>query len=185
MRLCLSSNFSILLPPITSSQIVIPCCVFSHLQLFGTPWTVACQAPPSMGFPRQGYWSGLPFPPPGGLPDPGIEAASTQAPALAGRFFTPEPPGKLSSWPRSSIRQETNLPLSHSLTCSFMDLFIYSLPDSSIHSFTQSLKALVSLKFSALLLATYRWGQEKPFIFWKCSSHIIHRAKQSPMSYIG
>ena len=82
MRLCLSSNFSILLPPITSSQIVIPCCVFSHLQLFGTPWTVACQAPPSMGFPRQGYWSGLPFPPPGGLPDPGIEPRCPASHAL-------------------------------------------------------------------------------------------------------
>ena len=49
------------------------------------------QAPLSMGFPRQEYWSGLPFPPPGDLPDPGIEPVS---PALAGRFFTPEPPEK-------------------------------------------------------------------------------------------
>ena len=58
---------------------------------FATPWTVACQAPLSMGFPRQEYWSGLPFPPPGDLPSPGIEPASA---ALAGRFFTTEPPGK-------------------------------------------------------------------------------------------
>ena len=43
---------------------------------FTTPWTVACQAPLSMGFPRQEYWMGLPFPPPGGLPDLGIESAS-------------------------------------------------------------------------------------------------------------
>ena len=49
---------------------------------FVTPWTVAHQAPLSMGFPRQEYWSGLPFPPPGDLPDPGIEPGS---PALAGR----------------------------------------------------------------------------------------------------
>ena len=55
------------------------------------------QAPLSMGFPRQEYWSGLPCPPPGDLPDPGIEPAS---PALAGRFFTTEPPGK----PNSEIR---------------------------------------------------------------------------------
>ena len=41
-----------------------------------TPWTVACQAPLSVGFPRQEYWSGLPFPPPGDLPDPGIKSAS-------------------------------------------------------------------------------------------------------------
>ena len=56
-----------------------------------TLWTVACQAPLSMGFPRQEHWSGLPFLSPGDLPYPGIEATS---PALAGRFFTTEPPGK-------------------------------------------------------------------------------------------
>ena len=58
---------------------------FSPLAMFDpfvTPWTVAHQAPLSMGFPRQEYWSGLPFPPPGDLPDPGIEPGS---PALAGR----------------------------------------------------------------------------------------------------
>ena len=49
------------------------------------------QVPLSMGFPRQEYWSGLPFPSPGDLPDPGIKPKS---PALAGRFFTTEPPGK-------------------------------------------------------------------------------------------
>ena len=57
---------------------------------FATPCTVACQAPLSMGFSRQKYWSGLPFPPPGDLPDPGIDTAS---PALAGGSFT-EPPRK-------------------------------------------------------------------------------------------
>ena len=46
-------------------------CVLSLVQLFVTPWTVACQAPPSMGFSRQEYWSGLPFPPPRDLPNPG------------------------------------------------------------------------------------------------------------------
>ena len=46
---------------------------FSHVQVFVTPWTVACQAPLSTGFSGQEYWSGLPFPSPGGLPDPGIE----------------------------------------------------------------------------------------------------------------
>ena len=56
----------------------------SRLRLFATPWTVALQAPPSMGFSRQEYWSGLPFPSPGGLPDPGIEPRSPalQADAL-------------------------------------------------------------------------------------------------------
>ena len=52
------------------------------MQLFATPWTVAHQASLSTGFPGQEYWSGLPFPPPGDLPDPGIEPES---PALAGK----------------------------------------------------------------------------------------------------
>ena len=58
---------------------------------FATPWTVACQVPLFMRFPRQEHWSGFPFPPPGDLSDPGIEPAS---PALAGGFFTTEPPRK-------------------------------------------------------------------------------------------
>ena len=53
-----------------------------------TLWTVACQVPMSMGFSRQKYWSGLPCPPPGDLPDPGIEPASLTSLALASRFFT-------------------------------------------------------------------------------------------------
>ena len=53
-----------------------------------TPRTVARQAPVSMGFCRQEYWSGLPCPPPGDLPDPEIKSASLKSPALAGRFFT-------------------------------------------------------------------------------------------------
>ena len=56
----------------------------SHVRLFATPWTIAYQAPPSMGFSRQEYWSGLPFPSPGDLPDPGIKPRSPalQADAL-------------------------------------------------------------------------------------------------------
>ena len=61
---------------------------FSHVQLFTTLWTVAHQAPLSMGFSRQEYWSGLPFPSPRGLPDPGIDPTSLTSPALAGGFFT-------------------------------------------------------------------------------------------------
>ena len=59
-----------------------------------SPWTVACQAPQSLEFSRLEYWSGLPFPPPGDLPDPGIEPESPVSPALAGGFFTIFPPGK-------------------------------------------------------------------------------------------
>ena len=66
----------------------------SRVRLFETPWTVACQAPLSMKFSRQEYWNGLPFPPPGDLPDWGIEPVSPAASTLTGRFFTTAPPGK-------------------------------------------------------------------------------------------
>ena len=75
----------------------------SHVRLFATPWNVAYQAPLSMGFSRQEYWSGLPFPSPGDLPNPGIEPRS---PSVWADALTSEPPGKplLSIiWPSNSI----------------------------------------------------------------------------------
>ena len=65
--------------------------LLSRIQLFVTPWTVAYQAAPSMGFSRQEYWSGLPLPSLGDLPDPGIEPRS---PALQADALLSEPPGK-------------------------------------------------------------------------------------------
>ena len=65
--------------------------VLNYVRLFAAPWTVAHQAPVSMGFPRQEDWSGLPFPSPGDLPNPGIKPTS---PVLAGEFFTTESAGK-------------------------------------------------------------------------------------------
>ena len=62
----------------------------SRVRLFATSWTVAHQAPLSMGFSRQEYWSGLPFPSPGDLPNPGIEPGS---PALQADALSSEPPG--------------------------------------------------------------------------------------------
>ena len=70
---------------------VCVCVVCSVMTNSATPWNVAFQAPLSMGFPRQEYWSGLPFPSLEDLPDPGIEPVS---PALASRFFTTMLPGK-------------------------------------------------------------------------------------------
>ena len=64
----------------------------SCVRLFATPWTVADQAPLSMGFSRQGYWSGLPFPSPRDLPNPGIEL---RPPALSADALLSEPSGKL------------------------------------------------------------------------------------------
>ena len=75
---------------------------------FATPWTTALQAPLSMGFPTQEDWIGLPFPPPGYLPNPEAELTS---PALAGRSFTTEPPEK----PILHIQGSTNSKLLH--TC--------------------------------------------------------------------
>ena len=63
----------------------------SRVRLFATPWAVAYQVPPSMGFSRQEYWSGLPFPSPGDLPNPGIEPRS---PTLQADALTSVPPGK-------------------------------------------------------------------------------------------
>ena len=60
---------------------------FSHVQLYVTPWAVTHRASLYMGFSRQEYWSGLPWAPPGDLPDPGIEPTSFMSPALAGGFF--------------------------------------------------------------------------------------------------
>ena len=67
---------------------------FSRVRLFATLWTVAYQAPLSIGFSRQEYWSGLPYPAPGDLPDPGIKPVSLTSPALLGRFFATSAPGK-------------------------------------------------------------------------------------------
>ena len=68
--------------------------LLSHVRLFATSWTVACQAPLSIGFSRQESWSGLPFPMPWNLPKPGIKPKSLVSPASAGGFFASVSPGK-------------------------------------------------------------------------------------------
>ena len=91
-------------------RLSVPCaCVVSHVQLFMTPWTVACQALLYMGFSSKSI--GLPVLPPGGLSHPGIKPMSYMSPALAGRFFTPEPPGKAplcpEIWPKLHSAMKT------------------------------------------------------------------------------
>ena len=81
--------------PISSKVVVVS---LSCVQLFGTPWTIACQAPLSMGFSRCEYWSGLPFPSPGYLPNPGIEPRSPawQADSLLTELWgKPHPRGEV------------------------------------------------------------------------------------------
>ena len=79
---------------------------FSCVQLFATPWTVTYQAPLSMGFSRQEYWNGLPFPSPGDLPDPGTEPVY---PALQADALTSEPPGKPTINCKDNIRSDQSL----------------------------------------------------------------------------
>ena len=79
----------------------------SCVHLFATPWTVAHQAPLFMGFSRQGYWSGLPFPSPQDLPNPGIKS-HTLGSTLVARFFTNEPPGKKSPQGKYTFRAQTH-----------------------------------------------------------------------------
>ena len=76
---------------------------FSHVQLFVTLWSLARQAPLSMGFSRREYWSGLPCPPPGDLSHLGMEPASLTSPALAGRFVSTN-----ASWEASISFQALN-----------------------------------------------------------------------------
>ena len=74
-----------------TGNLIVCVCVLSSVWFFATTWTVACQTPLSMGFPRQEHWSGVLFPTPGAHPNPGMEPA---CPSSAGAFFTTEPPGK-------------------------------------------------------------------------------------------
>ena len=80
------------------SEVKLLSCVW----LFATPWTVACQAPPAKGFSRQEYWSGLPFPSPGDLPNPGTKPGS---PTLQADSLLSQPPGKL-CWEKTVKGQE-------------------------------------------------------------------------------
>ena len=75
--------------------------LLSHVHFFATPWTVARQASLSMGFSRQEYWSGLPFPPPGNLPSPGIKPTLLTSPLLADGFFTTSAAWEALSYVRS------------------------------------------------------------------------------------
>ena len=80
--------------------------LLSCVRLFASPWTVAHQAPPSMGFSSQEYWSGLPFPSPGNLPDPGIKPRS---PALQMDSLPADPQGKpILSWHPSKPSASTH-----------------------------------------------------------------------------
>ena len=98
--------------------------LLSCVQLFATLWSGACQASLFMEFSRQEYWSQMPFPILGDLPDLGIKPASLVPPTLAGRFFTSVPPGL----PHSLV-----CVLSPSVMSTLCDPMDWTLPDSSVH----------------------------------------------------
>ena len=122
--------------------------LFSHQVVsnsFSTPWTVAVQAPLSMGCPEHGreYWSELPFPSPRDLPNPGIKPESPLSPALTSGFFTTEPPGKapdlLGYWLKTSLNLSAPIPWLWILFCYQAELFIYT------HSSGQPVVQLVTI----------------------------------------
>ena len=131
---------------------------FRPIRLLVTPWTVARQAPLSMGFSRQEYWSGLPCPPPGDLPEPGVEQEAPCTFCIAGGFFTSEPLGK-PQWPCMllqmaafpSFEKLSNIPLYVNLTFS---LFIHQW---AFISFAFMLLAAIGGHYNALCLPVF-WG---------------------------
>ena len=104
-----------------------------------TPWTVAHKAPLSVGFSRQEHWSGLPWPPPGDLPNAGIKPTFLMSPALAGRFFTTRPPGKLTLGCCSAVQS-----LSHDWL--FVTPWTEGCQTSLSFTISQSLLKLTSIK---------------------------------------
>ena len=104
---------------------------FSCVQLFATKWTVACQVPLSITFSRQEYWSGLPCPPKGDLPDPWIESVTLMSSALAGGFFT------------TSATWEAQILLYVHITQAFSRIITFHL---SLHSTTLTMKIILKIR---------------------------------------
>ena len=118
-------------PAVPSSK--LPCvCMLGRVQLCVTPWTVARQAPLSTEFFKQEHWSGLPFPPPGDLPDLCIKCMSLAAPVLAGRFLTAGPAGKCLSF----LRRRPVHSLLFTLTASLVRAFSPSTNQPTNHPTT-------------------------------------------------
>ena len=137
-------HFKIALMIILTIIVTLCACMlshFSHVWLFQTLWTWACQAPLSIGLCRQEYWSGWLCPPPGDLPDPGIEPMSLTSPALAGRFFTIS-----ATWEAHSKYDWVIVTQSLPTLCDPMDC---SLPGSSAHGILQArILERVAISFS-------------------------------------
>ena len=132
---------------------------FSYVWLFVTPWTVSYQAPLSIVFPRQEYWSGLLCPPPGGLSDPGIKPVSVTFPALACGFFTTN----AITCPVSAVKVTQSCPT----LCDPMDC---SLPGSSVHGILQAgILEWVAVPFSR---GSFQTQESNPTLPHSCFSTI-------------
>ena len=132
--------------------------LFGHkscLTLFLTPCTVARQAPLSMGFPRQKHWSGLPFPSPQDLPNPGIKSVS---PALAGGFFTTEPPGR-----PNIICYFTSKPRGPLFT---MNIIIHLCPTAHVYLQMPKESQIHSCSFCHWLMFLWYWEESSPSLAW-------------------
>ena len=124
----------------------------SCVQLFVTLWTLACQAPLSVGFPRQEFWSGMPFPHPGDLPNPGIKPVSPMSPALAGGFFITSTTWEawLTIQPKANPREACSLPIAFK-TCEYQALGLLA----------EEINGLIQRVYR-LSLASYFTGKRRP-----------------------
>ena len=113
---------------------------FSHVQLFATQWTIARQALLSVGFSRHEYWSGLPCPSPGDLPDPGIKPSYLASPVLTGRFFTTAPPKRkkgIEMWMNCCLPSSQLMlkPRHFDSTSILLTTMLYDLPSKGSNAF--------------------------------------------------
>ena len=149
-----SPSAVILEPPKINNIVKVKVKSLSRVRLFSTPWTVAHQAPPFMGFSRQEYWSGLPFPSPGDLPDPGIESRS---PALQADTLTSEPPGKHLNI--ALILKNKVITICKCYGSIWISYKFYVIIENKIHGITSDIFVIVF----ALLKVNFHWIKDKLF----------------------
>ena len=141
-----SHEFYVMTIPNSLHACMLGC--FCHVGLFMTPWTVAHQAPLSRGFSRQEYWRGLPYPPPGDLPDPGIEPTSLRSPTLADGFFITnaiwEALTKLFTFCQTQLKDFCSFVAFHRI------YFLPKIPSFFLHLATDFLLSLFSIVISSV-----------------------------------
>ena len=156
-------------------------CPLYRVRLFATPWTVARQVPLPMEFSRQEYWSGLSFPPPGDLPDQGIEPASLTSPALAGGFFTRWVTGILFSSPLASHLWSSTAQFQACVNQTG-SLFSFSL-SLNITDFSSFSQPLVQLNASPLTIFIYKALTTNACYYSSSSPSYVRRMKELNFSH--